>query len=109
MQKICLQFQKINIKNQNDSPKIKFSSFNANQIDELKSALENERNKLLELKKLLSEECGLSKEELQKIITEIAIQKDYLFLHFPDGHQFVYEQSFLNRIRNEIDFFLKVI
>ena len=109
MQKICLQFQEINIKNQNDSPKIKFSSFNANQIDELKSAHENERNKLLELKKLLSEECGLSKEELQKKITEIAIQKDYLFLHFPDGHQFVYEQSFLNRIRNEIDFFLKVI
>ena len=54
-------------------------------------------------------ECGLSKEELQEKITKIASQTDYLFLHFPDGHQFVYEQSFLNRIRNEIDFFLKVI
>lgn len=109
MQKICLQFQEKKFYNQYDSLKIHFSSFTANQKNELKSALENERNELLELKKLLSEECGLSKEELQKKITEIAIQKDYLFLHFPDGHQFVYEQSFLNRIRNEIDFFLKVI
>ena len=109
MQKICLQFQKKKFYNQYDSLKIHFSSFTANQKNELKTALKNERNELLELKKLLSEECGLSKEELQKKITEIAIQKDYLFLHFPDGHQFVYEQSFLNRIRNEIDFFLKVI
>ena len=54
MQKICLQFQEKNFYNQYDSLKIHFSSFTANQKNELKSALENERNELLELKKLLS-------------------------------------------------------
>ena len=109
MQKFCSQFLKKTFNNQKNSLEFKFSSFTENQKNELKSALENEKKELLKLKKLLSMECGLSKEELQKKITKIASQTDYLFLHFPDGHQFVYEQSFLNRIRNEIDFFLKVI
>lgn len=109
MYKLCLKYKETSVCYQNNTLEFPFSLFDDIQKNELKNALKNERNELLELKKLLSEECGLSKEELQKKITEIAIQKDYLFLHFPDGHQFVYEQSFLNRIRNEIDFFLKVI
>ena len=109
MQKFCSQFLEKTFNIQKNSLDFKFSSFTENQKNELKSALENEKKELLKLKKLLSMECGLSKEELQKKITKIASQTDYLFLHFPDGHQFVYEQSFLNRIRNEIDFFLKVI
>ena len=109
MQKFCSQFLEKTFNNQKNSLEFKFSSFTENQKNELKSALENEKKELLKLKKLLSMECGLSKEELQKKITKIASQTDYLYLHFPDGHQFVYEQSFLNRIRNEIDFFLKVI
>lgn len=108
MQKLCFQFQKKSCY-QNHALDFNFSFFTDNQKNELKFALENEKKELLELKKLLSEDCGFSKEELQEKITKIATQTDYLFLHFPDGHQFVYEQSFLNRIRNEIDFFLKVI
>lgn len=70
--------------------------------------LENEKNELLELKALLTTKTDYSEEELKEKITKLATTKEYLFLHFPDGHQFLYTQDFLNRIRIEIDFFLKL-
>ena len=32
-----------------------------------------------------------------------------LYLHFPDGHKFQYTQSFLNRVRVEIEYYLKIL
>ena len=109
MNELCLKYKETSVCYQNNTLEFPFSLFDDIQKNELKNALKNERNELLELKKLLSEKCELSQDELREKITKIVAQKEYLFLHFPDGHKFVYEQSFLNRIRNEIDFFLKVI
>lgn len=75
---------------------------------------EKEKRKLEELRSLLSdgekspfrnnlpEEISLS-EQIKKITEE----REYLFLHFPDGYAFKMEQSFLKRIRAETDFFIK--
>ena len=50
----------------------------------------------------------LSPEATEKTLTQLITSSDYLYLHFPDGWQFNYTQSFLNRIRNEVEFFLKL-
>ena len=71
--------------------------------------LQNERASLLELKSLLTGEKKLPTEELQKEITRLIQEREYLYLHFPDGHKFQYSQSFLNRIRVEIEYYLKII
>lgn len=42
-------------------------------------------------------------------IEEILKPRDYLYLHFPDGHSFSMSESFLKRIRAEIDTFLKLL
>ena len=46
-----------------------------------------------------------SKEEIKEILKE----REYLYLHFPDGYSLSMETQFLKRIRAEIDFFLKDI
>lgn len=73
-----------------------------------------EKRKLEELRSLLSygekspfrnnlpEEISLSEQ-----IKKLAEEREYLFLHFPDGYAFKMEQSFLKRIRAETDFFIK--
>ena len=50
-----------------------------------------------------------SKEEQNTLITEILKEREYLYLHFPDGTKLSLSQSFLNRVRAELDFFLKDI
>ena len=42
-------------------------------------------------------------------ITQLVQDREYLYLHFPDGHKFAYTQSFLNRVRIEIDYYLKIL
>ncbi len=74
--------------------------------------LENEEKSLERIKELLIygkdvEKCGRTVEsELWELITD----REYLFLHFPDGHSFdAGNISQLKRIRGEADFFLKTI
>ena len=71
--------------------------------------LSKERVALQELKSLLTGEKQLPADQLQKEITHLITEREYLYLHFPDGHKFAYTQSFLNRVRVEIDYFLKII
>ena len=75
---------------------------------------ESEKKKLEELRSLLSDgekspfRNNLHKEiSLSEQIKKIAEEREYLFLHFPDGYAFKMEQSFLKRIRAETDFFIK--
>ncbi|MBO4630240.1 MAG: DUF115 domain-containing protein [Treponema sp.] len=68
-----------------------------------------ETSSLQELKSLLTGEKQLPPEELQKEVTRLIQEREYLYLHFPDGHKFQYSQSFLNRIRVEIEYYLKII
>ena len=74
--------------------------------------LEDEEKALNRIKELLmfgkdvaSCSCSLD-DELEKLIA----QREYLFLHFPDGYKCkTSDLSFLKRVRGQIDFFLKDI
>lgn len=82
--------------------------YTENQKDEISKYINNEKNSLIYLKNLLTGKTELQGEQLKNEIIKTATSKEYLYLHFPDGYSFNYSQSFLNRIRTEIDFFLKV-
>ncbi len=78
-------------------------------IEGPQETLIKERDSLQELKDLLTGEKQLPADQLEKEITHLITEREYLYLHFPDGHKFAYTQSFLNRVRFEIDYFLKII
>ena len=77
--------------------------------DKISVILKQETSSLQELKSLLTGEKQLPPEELQKEITRLIQEREYLYLHFPDGHKFAYSQSFLNRVRVEIEYYLKIL
>ena len=76
---------------------------------EISDFLENERLALIELRNLLTGSTELTGENLLSEIEKLAAPREYLYLHFADGCKFSTSQSFLNRVRTEIVFFLKVI
>ena len=78
-------------------------------VKEINEYLSNERKALEELRDLLTGHTKLKGEELMQKIESIAKPREYLYLHFPDGYKFSTSQSFLNRIRTELDFFLKFL
>ena len=81
--------------------------------DGARQFLLNEREALLKLRDLLinGESSSFRKSgiTLDEQITHLASERDYVFLHFPDGFAFKREPSFLRRVRAEIDYFLKQI
>ena len=79
------------------------------QSQKLKNYLQKEKESLEKLKALLTGEKQVPPEDLEREITALVTEREYLYLHFPDGHKFVYTQSFLNRIRIEVDYYLKVL
>lgn len=85
-------------------PQISDCSYNIN----VNKFITEEKEKLIRIKNILIGTEKLSPEIMEKTLTNLIISSDYLYLHFPDGWQFNYTQSFLNRIRNEVDFFLKL-
>ncbi len=42
-------------------------------------------------------------------ILRLLESREYLYLHFPDGESPKLEKNFLNRVRAQIDFFIKEI
>lgn len=79
---------------------------------EIDAFLEGEEKALNRLKELLMfgkdvESCSVNLEtEIENLLSE----REYLFLHFPDGFRCNSKDlSFLKRVRGEIDFFLKMI
>ena len=86
-----------------------FESLRGRDNDNIIPYLKKERESLLELKSLLTGAKQLPAEELQKEITRLVQEREYLYLHFPDGHKFQYSQSFLNRVRVEVDYYLKIM
>ena len=79
------------------------------QTNEINQYLETEKQTLEYLRDLLTGKTDFTGEELTKQIIDVAANREYLYLHFPDGWKFSASQSFLNRIRTEIDFFLKFL
>ncbi len=77
--------------------------------EEIENFLENERKSLEYLRNLLTGKTELKDEKLLEEIKKVAEPREYLYLHFADGYKFSMNQSFLNRIRTELDFFLKFL
>ena len=76
---------------------------------EIETFLKNEAKALEYLRKLLTGKTELKDDKLLEEVRKIAEVREYLYLHFPDGYKFNTRQSFLNRIRTEIDYFLKFL
>lgn len=83
--------------------------YSKSQIQKVIDFLNNELEKLNELKDILTNKKILSEAERNKKILEIISEREYLFLHFPDGTHPSLKIDFLKRIRTEIDFFEKDI
>ncbi len=88
---------------------IQSTTYSENQKKEIQQYLESEKKSLEYLKDLLTGKTALTGNELTQKIIAVAENREYLYLHFADGSKFTTSQSFLNRIRTEIDFFLKFI
>ena len=74
------------------------------QVETVTAFLKSERESLNNLKFRL-----VNGVELDKIVPALK-EREYLYLHFPDGYKEPsLEKSFLNRVRAEIDFFIKDI
>ena len=85
---------------------------NESHFEEILKWLENEEKSLERLRELLSfgEEVAKCGKSASDEIAEILFEREYLYLHFPDGWQCkANDISFLKRVRTEIDFFLKDI
>lgn len=85
------------------------SEFDPKSLKDLKTYLDNEKNDLKRLLDLLQGKIKLEQEQLKEEILKIVEEREYLYLHFPDGYKFTYNQSFLNRIKSETEFFLKYL
>jgi hypothetical protein len=71
--------------------------------------LAGERDALVELRGLLRGEGDLAGAERERRVLSLLEEREYLYLHFPDGYRVSPSPSFLKRARAEIDFFLKYI
>ena len=95
--------------NSTTTDNLSLSVFDKEKSVKINNYLASEKEALLKLRDLLTGKIKLSEEARKIEIIKIAAGREYLFLHFPDGYRFEYNQSMLNRIRTEIDFFLKFI
>lgn len=93
----------------NDGKNIEAEGRSNPYAKEIDTFLQNERKALEYLRNLLTGKTELKDDKLLEEIWKIAEPREYLYLHFPDGYSFSTSQSFLNRIRTEIDFFLKIL
>ena len=98
------ELTKIYFSKQNN--KIDFiENISKNTTEKIKNYISNEILELNEIKNYLMN-GNIQIENLKEKINE----HDYLFLHFPDGYNGAKtDLSFLKRVRNEIDFFLKIL
>lgn len=79
---------------------------------EIEEYLKDEKAALERIKTLLSsgKEADKTQEEFDRELNALIPDREYLFLHFPDGYKCDTKNlSFLKRVRSEIDFFLKDI
>lgn len=70
---------------------------------------DREEKALMMLKDDLSGKSVKAEAELHKELYSLLKEREYLYLHFPDGYRISMDTSFLKRVRAEIDFFLKDI
>ncbi|MCQ2574116.1 MAG: DUF115 domain-containing protein [Treponema sp.] len=90
-----------------ESIKNEWMTRNRNNGNSVSDYLASEKDCLLELRDLLSGKGDLTEEERSRKIYSLLENRQYLYLHFPDGYKLSMELNFLKRIRGEIDGFLK--
>lgn len=87
-----------------------FCEENSKEFSEkIQNWLKTEKDALNELKSIFTGKTQIPENEQKEKIRELLMNREYLYIHFPDSHKLDFSQSFLNRIRIEIDFFLKII
>ena len=89
------------------SSQLKEKSHNNNQTNlYAKKFLKEELDSLVKIKNILTGKIKDEKSELESLLNE----REYLFLHFPDAYSGLkMNESFLKRIRAELDIFIKTI
>ena len=97
------------IKTQPEIPQLCACSNNQNLQNQIDDFFNKEHQTLIELRNILSGKTKVQPDEQLQYIKKTARPREYLYLHFPDGHLFSTDLSFLKRIRAEIDYFLKFI
>ena len=75
----------------------------------IRDFINGEISALEELKDIFTGKITLSENEINSRIKELLESREYLYLHFPDGYRLNFSQAFLNRIRIEIEYFLKIL
>lgn len=92
---------------------IRPENFVSRNISSIKSFCRNEISALRTIRNLLTEGEESSDRDKKNPLThqlqELIEPRDYLYIHFPDGHVFSMNEAFLKRVRAEIDFFMKWI
>ena len=83
-------------------------SYTSQETQSIKDYFTNEAATLNELKNILTGQIKLPQEEANNRIIEILKDREYLYLHFPDGWNLSTQLSFLKRVRAEIEIFLKI-
>ncbi len=80
---------------------------------DIEKFLASEKDALVRLKSLLQEGEASPHHDRNNSLTDEIKQaltgKDYLYLHFPDGHKISTDTSFLKRVRSQLDFFIKYL
>lgn len=110
--KIVNQIDKDSLKNnKNNNNSSIYSKKEKISKDLILDFIKNEINELQILKDILTfgddSQYRSKTEDLQTQINKLIYSREYLFVHFPDAFGKTNLQSFLNRIRIEINFFLK--
>ena len=67
-----------------------------------------EKKALEELKLIFTGKIIFPKNESEEKIKLLLEEREYLFLHFPDGINPSLDESFLKRVRTQIDYFIKI-
>ncbi len=75
---------------------------------ELLQFFKDETAALTELRSILTGETKLPETERNHRIIELLNDREYLYLHFPDGWKASTDISFLKRVRAEIEVFIKI-
>ena len=77
-----------------------------NKTSDILIYLEERKKDLFMIKDLLTQG---TKGDIETTLPRLLLRNSYLYLHFPDGYRLSLDESFLNRIRAEVDSFIKTV